>query len=380
MKVQNNQPTIPNPANFEKPQLRTAERDSKASATRSTPATDPSISTSERQSKLAERGIAENYMRDQLIGAGEAAKLRSVPSDPANRITDDPREQDLSGYRDPFRAGVIEEARGEKMRGDGWGPIGEGSMDIVVKAPSGDDRPDLLDGSLSPEEQFEQAANDRLSQRSAGGTPKDSNSQSDGDPLAWAGLTFVGFAGAVVSGPVGVAAAAAAAVVGGLNYVYDAIIEDQDSQVPDPVEAEPVPVGDGGGGDVSDQTETEATLEYVLENPDETQNGTQNPDDTSGDNPNPGWTPDLTPRTSVADRDTVSTPADPYRSELSAEEIQARIDALGRFSPRTQNAINPGDGDGEVGGDPYAGEPADLPDVDPVGDPGSPDGPGEPTA
>ena len=92
------------------------------------------------------------------------------------------------------------------------------------------------------------------------------------------------------------------------------------------------------------------------------------------------WTPNLNTKPTVDARDTVSTPADPYGSEPTAEEIQARVDSLGRFAPRTQNAINPGDQDGEVGGDPNAAPPANLPDEDPVGDPGSPDGPSQPNA
>jgi len=305
------------------------------------------------------------------------ADLRAKP-DPAQgrNVIQDPRQVGLENDATPEGVDLRQDGRDGNLSRDGHGPIGGGSMDVTVDAPDDDGRPDPLHGAYTREGKLQQAAGDRLSQRSVGGG-KDPNAQGDGDPTTWALLTAAGLAGAAVSTPVGWATAFGIAAVTGVNYVYDAIIEDKDNDVPKPAEPDPVPVGEGGGGDISEEQEMEEDMEYVLDHP-YGDNSTPHPDDTSGDNPNPGWTPDLTARPAVDARDTVSTPADPNENVVTAEDIQARIDSLRVFGPRTQNAINPGDQGGSVGRMP--GEtppPADLPDEDPVGDPGSPEGPGE---
>jgi len=394
MKVRSNQPVIPTApkthnqakktTKLESATIKTSEESPRA-ATSASRANGSSTATDGAQSKLAERNIVTTFMRDRLvrtavtIGKPQAAN----PAEGSNVLTD-PRQHSLDNGAGNLGAELAQDTRGADLLQDLRGPIGGDGTNINTEAPSGDDRPDPLHGEFDAEERFGQRVSDRISQRSSGQSgEKDPNSQSDGNAGSWAGLTFAGLAGTLVSGPVGVAGAIGAAIVGGLNYVYDDIIEDMDNDVPDTVDHEVVNDqkvqtdevgGDGGGGDVSDETENEATLEYVLAHP----YSTPHPDDPSGDNPNGGWAPNLTTKPAVDARDTVSTPADPYGATLTAEEIQARIDALGRFSPRTQNAINPGDQDGEVGGDPDAAPPADLPDEWPVGDPGSPGGPSQP--
>ena len=368
MKVTTQKPTVPTPAPSQKQLTRKNGNDSSGPrATAETAST--SIPTSERQSKLAERGIVENFLREQLLGSAEAGRLRARNPGENTNVIQDPRQLNLQNGAGALDGGLRDEVLNRGENDDGWGPIGEGSMDIVVAPPRGDDRPDVLDDSFSPEDRLRQGADDRISQRSQ--ETKDSNSQSDGDFLTFAGYAAVGVLGMFAGPVVGAAATVGAIAVGGVNYLYDAIIEDMDNDVVEPGEPGPGPLGD----------EDVVVDDPVAGTPDAdpAATGSQNPDDPSGDNPDPGWTPDLTPRPTVDARDTVRTPANPYGTELSAEEIQARIDALGRFSPRTENAINPGDQGGQVGGDPNAPVPANLPDESPVGDPGSPDGTGAPS-
>lgn len=129
---------------------------------------------------------------------------------------------------------------------------------------------------------------------------------------------------------------------------------EQGTEATDEAEA----TGEGGGGDAEGDS-------------------TPHPDDASGDNPNPGWTPDINlGGPSVNPKDTVSTPADPNQAEYDPALLKARIDELSTgLSDRTQWAINTGDTTDGVGGtQPGDVDPAVLPDEDPVGDPGSPNG------
>ena len=345
-----------------------------------------SIPTREAATRAVEQNLVSNYLREKLVDAGRSARRDlSNPADGAG-VLQDPRQAAVE-TGDPGLPGIERE---NPLDGIGVDPLAEAAdrsnWNVGGKPQQNGGRPDPLHGAFDPMDQFQERLGSKIGERSSGtaGQETDPNSQSDGDPWTFAGLTFAGLAGGLVSGPVGVAGGVAAAVVGGLNYVYDAIIEDMDNDVPETVDHQAVndakaeaPENEGspGGGDVSDDEEDAATLEYILDN--ET---SPHPDDTSGDNPNPEPTPDLTQRQWVDPHDTVSTPADPYATQPSAEELQQRIDSMQRFGPRTRNAINPGDHGGEVGGNPDAPLPEDLPGEDPVGDPGSPDGPNQPNA
>ncbi|MEZ4651545.1 MAG: hypothetical protein R3E97_22655 [Candidatus Eisenbacteria bacterium] len=412
MKIQSNRPSQPTPAdtnqaatsNAEETTTRSASTNdvSRASADRasadresadsSSTAADRSPSPArtdvrrESATRAAEQNLVSNYLRGKLVDAGRNARRDLAnPADGAG-VMQDPRQASL----DTSVPGLPGLDRENPLDGLGVDPLAEAAdrsnWNVGGKPQENGGRPDPLHGAFDPMEQFQDRLGSKIGERSSGsaGKEKDPNAQSDGDALTWGALTIAGLAGGLVSTPVGWAAGIGAAVVGGLNYVYDAVIEDMDNDVPDTVDHQAEAdakvesqenEGSPGGGDVSDDEEDQATIEYILDNI-----TSPHPDDTSGDNPNPDPTPDLTQRPSVDPHDTVSNPADPYATEPTAEQLQQRIDAMQRFGPRTQNAINPGDHGGEVGGNPDAPLPEDLPGEDPVGDPGSPDGPNQPNA
>lgn len=341
-----------------------------------------SAPASEVAAKAVEQSIATNYFRGKLLDAGRNARQEHMNPADGRNVVQDPRQTALDTSHSSL-PGLDRESPFGGVENNPLESAGRDNFDVSGKSSRRGGGHDPLHGGFDPMQGFEQKARNRIGERSSGGPngQQDPNAQSDNDALSWAGLTFAGLAGGLVSGPIGVAGGIGAAVVGGLNYVYDAIIEDMDNDVPDTVDhqaANDAKVesdtneGSPAGGDVSDETENEATLEYILDN-----DSTPHPDDTSGDNPNPDPLPDLNPRPSVDARDTVRTPADPYVHQPTAEELQQQIDSMQRFGPRTQNAINPGDDGGEVGTDPYAPIPDDILGEDPLGDPGSPEGPNE---